>query len=238
MAVTALDIIKRSLRLLGVKGAGEKLDSSEANDAFLALNSLVDSWNNESLMIYNLELVTHVLTPGTGAYTIGPGATINTTRPQNIKSAYINDGNADWPIIIINDEQFNRIWDKTTQSSYPEYLYYRSDYPTGTIEVWPVPSAAHTLNLSVWNQLTAFASTAAEVSLPPGYQRALEFNLALEIAPEYGANPSPIVGSTAVQSKSKIKAINSKQTPILKTPMRFLANNRGFSYNMRGLLNA
>ena len=238
MAVTVLDMIKRSLRLLGVKGAGENLSSEEANDGFQALNSLVDSWNNESLMIYNLELITHTMVPGTGDYTIGPGATINVTRPQNIQSAYINDGDADWPIIIIKDEQFNRIWDKDTQSSYPEYLYYRSDYPTGTIEVWPIPSAAHTLNLSVWNQLTAFASTVTTISLPPGYQRALEYNLAMEIAPEYGANPSNVVGSISVQSKSKIKAINSKQTPILKTPMKFLANNKGFSYNLRGLFNA
>ena len=238
MAVTALDMIKRSLRLLGVKGAGEQLSSEEANDAFLALNSLVDSWNNESLMIYNLELITHTLVAGTGAYTIGPSATINTTRPQNIKSAYINDGTTDWPMTIINDSQYNRIWNKTTQSTYPEYLYYRSDFPTGTLEVWPVPSSAHTLTLSVWNQLTAFASTSTTVSLPPGYQRALEFNLALEIAPEYGANPSAVVGSIAVQSKSKIKAINSKQTPILKSPLGFLTGNKGFDYNLRGLFNA
>jgi len=235
---TVLDRINRSLRLLGVKAAGESATTEEANDAFEALNAMVDSWNNESLMIYNLETVTHTLVPGTGDYTIGASGTINTTRPQRIESAYISDNNSDWQMTIVKDEQYSRIWQKTTQASYPTYLYYKSDYPLGTIKLWPVPSSANTLNLNVWNQIGAFASTATTVALPPGYARMIDYNLALEIAPEYGIEPSPTVQRIANDSKSRIKIVNSKNAPVLRSPMRFLGSGGGGDENIRSYFNA
>ena len=235
---TVLDRINRALRLLGVKASGEEATQEEANDAFEALNSMIDSWNNESLMIYNLETVSHTLVPGTGDYTIGTGGTINTTRPQRIESAYINDNNSDWPIAIIKNEEYSRIWQKTTQASYPSYLYYQSDFPLGTIKLWPVPSSANTLNLNVWNQIAAFASTASTVSLPPGYTRMMDYNLAVELAPEYLVEPSMTIQKIANDSKSRIKIVNSKNAPTLRSPMRNLGSGGSGDVNIRSYFNA
>jgi len=44
MATTARDVINRSLRILGVLASGEAATASEANDALVALNSMIDSW--------------------------------------------------------------------------------------------------------------------------------------------------------------------------------------------------
>jgi len=235
---TVLDRINRSLRLLGVKAAGESATQEEANDAFEALNGMVASWNNESLMIYNLETVTHTLVSGTGDYTIGASGTINVTRPQRIESAYIDDNNSSWPLAMVNNEQYGRIWQKTTESSYPSYLYYESSFPLGTIKLWPVPSSANTLNLNVYNQIDAFASTATTISLPPGYERMIDYNLAVEIAPEYGVEPSPTIQNIAIDSKSRIKILNSKNIPVLRSPMRFLGSGGGGDVNIRSYFNA
>lgn len=235
---TALEVIKRSLRLDGVYAPGENLASADANDAFTALNAMVDAWNNESLMIFNLELVTHTLVSGQLSYTIGSGGDIDVTRPQRIETAYINDGNTDWPMIVIKDEQYARIWDKTTQSSYPQYIYYRSSYPLGEIILWPSPDSTHTLNLSVWNQLTQFTNINTELSFPPGYLNALTYGLAVDIAPEYGKEASPTVQARAVKYMSYIKRINQKNIPVLRSPMRFIEDNRGYYGSLRGLFNA
>jgi len=233
---TTLDLIKTSLRLLSVKAAGENLEPEEANDAFDALNRMIAGWNNQSQLIFNQTEITHTLVPGTGSYTIGPSATINTVRPQNIKQAFINDGTTDWAIEVVNSETWYDIWDKTTQSSYPQYMYYDSDFTTGTIHLWPVPSSAHTLHMVVWDQLAAFASTASTVTLPPGYEEVIVYNLAVRIAPEYGKEPSPTVSKIATDSMSWLKKINMKNIPKNRSAMRFLGTssqgNNGF---LRGL---
>jgi hypothetical protein len=55
----------------------------------------------------------------------------------------------------------------------------------------PVPSAADTLVLYTWQQLSRFAATSDTFDLPPGYARAIRYNLALELAPEYGFRFQP-----------------------------------------------
>lgn len=226
---TARDIIKRSLRLLGVYSPGESLSDDSASDGLLVLNSMLDSWNSQSLLIYNIAKVTHTLVSGTGSYTIGSGGDIDTTRPQRVENAYITDSNSqDYHVdILFSDEQYSKIGDKTTQSSYPCYLYYRAAFPLGTILLWPVPDTANTLTLSVWNQISAIANLSTDVALPPGYQRAIEYNLALELADEYGSQPSGVVTRKAMESLSNIKTINSKEVPILK---------RDFTFSRRGPL--
>ena len=46
--------------------------------------------------------------------------------------------------------------------------------------------------------------------LPPGYERALRYALAVELAPEFGKTPSPIVLSTAAESFGLIKSRNAQ----------------------------
>jgi hypothetical protein len=82
--------------------------------------------------------------------------------------------------------------------------------PVSTLFLWRVPSKALTLELGVWAELTAFtADLAAQIALPPGYERALLYNLALEFAPKFeGAEVSELVARTAPESKAAIKRVN------------------------------
>ena len=68
--------------------------------------------------------------------------------------------------------------------------------------------AVNTLVLDSWKPLSTLAALTTSLSLPPGYERALRYALALELAPEYGRQVSEIVMAAAVESKAAIKRMN------------------------------
>lgn len=224
---TARDVIKRSYRLLAVKAAGESLTGDEGIEALEVLNSILDYFNTQRLMIPAMTKVTHTLVPSTGTYTIGSGATINTTRPQKVESAYITDSNSyDHVMTLVDNKYYSEWYDKTEESDYPDYLYYEPSITTGTIYLLPVPSAAHTLNLQVWSQLTSIANLSTTFSFPPGYQAMVEFNLAEWLAPEFGVKPPALVSQKARETLKWVKTINMRDGP------RYKCRVPGRGYNL------
>lgn len=226
---TALDIINRAMRLLGVAAAGESLSAAEASDGLTALNQMLDSWGAERLSVYHRSSDSHTLVAGTGTYTIGSGATINTTRPVKIESALIREDDIDDPVTIVDGSRFDWISDKSSEGR-PDRLYYDADYPTGTINLHPVPDKAYTLLLYSHKPLTSFASTATSVSLPPGYERALAYNLAVEMAPEFGKEAPATVVMVAAHAKNTFRRNNAPR-PVMDTDAGLVS--RGIAYDYR-----
>jgi hypothetical protein len=52
---SAADQINRALRLLGVLAEGETPSASVSQDALMALNQMIDSWNTERLSIFSTQ---------------------------------------------------------------------------------------------------------------------------------------------------------------------------------------
>ena len=88
-------------------------------------------------------------------------------------------------------------------------MCYEPTYPQGTLHVWTVPQQANTLGLMPWVPLTRLQSLDTEVTFPPGYERWLRHALAVEVAPEYGREPSLIVVANLAQSIAAIKRTNT-----------------------------
>jgi hypothetical protein len=214
---TANDMISRALRLIGVLGQGRRtLDATEASDGLDALNTMMDSWSIDRSMIFQLLTQTHTLTAGTADYSIGTGGTINTTRPVKIDQAFIRDNaNYDYPVEIINKTAYDSIALKSTRTR-SRYLYYDEIYPLAFIRLIYTPSnSTDVLHFTSWKQLQQFSLGTTELDLPPGYQRAIEFNLALELQPEYpGSLIDPRTAQIAQKSLANIIQINQK-APVL-----------------------
>jgi hypothetical protein len=200
--------------LIGVLSEGETATASQLQDGLASLNDMMSSWSTENLIIFQSVREEFSLVPGTGSYTMGVGGVFNTSRPLEIEIATIEDQSStptlEIPLEIINLEQRAMIAQKDTQSTFPTQLYVEYENPLAVLYPWPVPSAAHKLVLYSRKPLTAFASANTVISLPPGYERALRFNLAPEIAPEYGRVVSNDVLTIASESKANIKRINKK----------------------------
>lgn len=214
---TAQDVIEAAMRDIGALASGEDPSSDETADVLEALNNLIDSWNTDGLTLYAEADVSHTLVANDGSYTIAAsGADITATRPVRILRAYVRDSNIDYPLEIISKEAYDLIPDKTTTSTNPEYLYYEPSYANGTIKLWPVPTDTNSLVMTVQTQLSSFATAATSFAMPPGYQRALQKNLGIEIAPMFEKEPSAALVKAARDSLAMIKRLNHK-TPRMET---------------------
>jgi hypothetical protein len=223
---TARTIVTDAQKLLGVWEKGSSLDATEGADGLRKLNGLIETLNNEYLMIYQTVQRTHALTAGTAQYTIGSGGTISTTRPLRIDSAYTRDSSSiDHPITIINNQEWSEISYKPVGNTYPTVLYYRPNYPLGAVNLYPEPSSGLTLYMECWDQIASFATIDTSASLPPAYEYMLTYNLAVVWSPDFEVDPKPIVVSEAQRSKAAIKDTNNTRIPILKTPF---TRRRGF----------
>lgn len=211
---TATGIITRAMRLIGAIGKGETADDDEAQDGLTALNSMLDAWQIERLAVYQIVQNSHTWAASASSRTIGQSGSPNFSvqRPVRIDSAFIRDSNSqDYPLILLSDRtQYDSIAVKTTEANLPNWLFYDPAYPNGTLYLYPVPSVQVTLRLNTWQTLQSFSALTTELALPPGYERAIVYNLAIEMAPEYGAGTKidPQVMLIAVQSKAAIKTIN------------------------------
>lgn len=206
--MTALDIIKSSLRLIRVLAAGETPSADEAQGALSILNWMLDEWSNEGLMCFRQVDTTHSTVSGTASYTIGTGATWDTTRPIRIDRAFVRDGTIDYPLEMMPGAEYQQIREKT-YSSLPRCLYYLPSVTTGSVNLWPVPDAVYTIGISRRMPFTQFLSVSADVELPPGYAQALRYALAVELAPEYG-KPFVEFLQQAIDKKAILKRTNSE----------------------------
>ena len=206
---TALDIINSSLRLLQVASPDVVLTAAEANDALDALNLMLDGWSNESMMLHHIVQESFALTPGQAAYTIGQGGQLSTDRPISIESATISISGADYAVQPMAFDDWAVIRLKSLQA-YPNYMYLDATYPLGTLNFYPVPIAASTLTLYSRKPFTQFSSLTASFSLPPGYARAMKYQLAIELAPEYQTSAGQDVAGLAMSAKAGIKRTNNR----------------------------
>lgn len=210
MSTSAYDIIVRALRLNGIIGSLDTPDAQDANDAFNSLNMMLEQWSIEDLMCYQFDNNIFNTVINQASYTIGEsGCDWTAVRPNEITSAFVRVGQIDYPLQIMSNEEYYGVSMKTLQSV-PRGLYYQPEFPKGLVFLYPVPQIVYPIGITNTLQFTAFTGLDQTVSLPPGYLKALIWNLAVEIAPEYGKQIEPITLKKAIEAKAIIKSKNTK----------------------------
>lgn len=223
----ALDLIKSAMRLIGVIASGETPGANESNDALGVLNDMLDAWALENLIVYRNENDTFNLVPGQQSYTIGAGGNWAVTRPVSIEQAFVTYQGVDFMMRPpLTTDEWNRIALKGQQQPVPTHIYYVGTYPLGVVNIWPVPSQALPITLSLNMQFGALASTAATIALPPGYLKLLRYSLAAELAPEFGVQASPQVLETLRDIRGNVKAAN-RQQPVARFDPAIAASGGG-----------
>jgi len=226
MATTVKQVIKRSLRLIQAIDAHNEPGGDEVNDALFALNGLLASWVTAKFVPYTTDRTTHTLTPGTAAYTIGPSGDINITRPSLIDSITLTRSGIDYEIRIVSRTDYNREPKKDTQGL-PFICWFEPGLTTGTLTLWPVPDSADTLTIDYQAPISAYTSADSDLNLPPEFDEALTYNLAVSLAAEYGVEASPTVHGRAADLLRKLKRHHSQPT---ETANANMLKSRGRSF--------
>ncbi len=208
---TANAVINPALKLLGVTTQGETPSASESADALAALNAMLDNWSTERLNIFFVYNFTGAIASGTNNYTIAASATWNTPRPIRIVGASIILSSLTHPMEIVDVAGWASIKEKGTLANVPTKIYYDQAAPTGKIYLWPTPNTISTIDLWLYSALTQFSDLVMNVDFGSGYLRALIYNLAVEVAPQFGSVLRPEVIQVAAESKAAIRMLNAAE---------------------------
>lgn len=196
------DLIRSSLRLIGAISSSETPASDETMDALEALNLLLSSWGASRFLSKNTQTITHTLT-GAASYAIGSGGDINATNPTEIYTAKYTNGGLDYTLKVIDFVDYEQISVKNI-SSIPEFIALKPDYPLSTIYLYPTATGGTLTINAVTPKTDLDTDTNLSNTYPPEWIRALKYNLAVEIAPEYGVTVSPEIAALARESKDII----------------------------------
>jgi hypothetical protein len=231
MTTSAGDQINGALRLLGVLAEGETPTAAMSNDGLTSLNQMIDSWNIEKLMIFNTQDQVFNWPADEIKHTLGPSGDFVGNRPILIDdSTYYRDPstNVSFGIKIINQQQYDGIAVKTVTSTYPQVMWINMEYPDISMTIYPKPTRTLEWHFISADELTQPALLATNLYFPPGYLRAFKYNLACEIAPEYGIEPSRTVNRIAMTSKRNLKRINNPDD-IMSLPYSLVATRQRFN---------
>lgn len=228
---TAGDIINGALRLIGQLAEGEAPSAETAADALSAMNQMIDSWNTESLSVFATFTQQFTWPSGQATRTLGPTGDFVGSRPVLLLDStyFLQPGTGiSYAIGIVNEEQYNSIALKGATSTFPQVLFAEPTYPNTRLTVYPVPTMALTWFFVSQQELTQPATLDTVLANPPGYLRAFRFNLACELAAEFGVEPSPQVQRVAMTAKRDLKRINAAKD-IMSLPGELVSSNPRFN---------
>jgi hypothetical protein len=210
---TIRELINGAGRLIGIIQQNEAMEGDNLNVALYSLNHMIESWSNNRLMTFSLREMEFPLT-GQESYTLGPGGDWNTERPMKIQHAYArlqpsSPQQLDIAMQPLTVDQYAGIAVKHTPSTFPFAYYDDCNYPLRTITLFPIPTGPANIVLWLREPLADLTNIDADVNYPPGYERAFRFNLAVELAAEFGKSCAPEVIAKAEAAILQIERLNS-----------------------------
>lgn len=227
---TAGDQINRSLRLLGVLAEGETSSASVSQDALMALNQMIDSWNTERLSVFSTQDQVFTWPSSILSRTLGPTGDFVGNRPVLLDDAtyFKASSGVSYGIKFINQQQYNGIAVKNVTSTFPQVMFINMTFPDIEMYVYPRPTQDLEWHFISVEELNNPATLATVLYYPPGYLRAFTYNLAMEFAPEFGVEPSQQVQRIAMTSKRDLKRINNPDD-VMALPYALVANRQRFN---------
>lgn len=228
---TAGDIINGSLRLLGVLAEGETPSADTSQDALRAMNQMIDSWNTERLSVFSTQDQIFTWPSGELSRTLGPTGNFVGNRPVLLEDStyFLDPGTGvSYGIKFINQQQYNGIAVKTVTSTFPQVIFVNNTYPDVEMYVYPRPTRDLEWHFISVEELTQPATLNTNLTFPPGYLRAFRYNLACELAPEFGVEPSGQVQRLAMASKRNLKRINNPDD-IMSMPYSIVATRQRYN---------
>jgi len=184
-------LIAGALRIAGAISQGETPSATLYTETAEALNMFVKALQADGMPVWAIKKYAITLTTSTADYTIGAGSTVNTPKPLKVIQAFLHNttSSIDTPLRIVTRSEYELLGNKTTTGT-PVQIFYEPQLHTGTLHVYPVPTATvasgNTLSIIYQRPFEDFDATADEPDFPQEYYDCIKFGLADRIAPEHG----------------------------------------------------
>ena len=203
----------------GAVSTGQTLSGTGITAGTTITQMLTGAGNNVN------EAGTYTVNISQTAGTSGSPITINLyyQRPLTINSAFVRintnsngmpvlNGGLDYPVAILNVEDYEMIGLKTLNGPWPKALYYQPSETLGNIYVWPNPAQGE-MHIFADNIFSRFTTLYDSIILPQGYSMALRWCLAERLLPMYGKVnqvSNALIQGYAAQAKSTLKRTNMR----------------------------
>jgi hypothetical protein len=185
---TAIDLIQDARALLGIHTEEEPMDENESEMGRRILTKMLKAWEADGVGATLLTEGSLTLVSSQASYLFGAGGDF-TTVPFEIVSARIYR-TSDIPMWRLSREEYQRIPNKTA-TGYPTQFFYDRQRDNGSLYVWPTPdSSAGTFKFTYRRRIMDIDANADNFDLPPEWEEAITYNLAMRLQPTYGLSSS------------------------------------------------
>lgn len=196
---------------------GQGISPSEQAEGIAELNSMIDGFKMEDLLIPGYQRTLQNMAIGQKSYSVGPGQDFNIERAERIgRAGFIigtDPNTAEIPMaVLLTYETYAQYVAKNVGSSIPLAIYYEPFAPTqdgnvfGQAIVWPVPTVVSMIAIYTPTWVQGFSSAEDPVLVPHGWIEMLKYALAVKIHELYPEKPwDPAIPVRAEALKSRVK---------------------------------
>jgi hypothetical protein len=218
LTLTASEIIDKAFHILGKASEGEALTARMYSDGKSSLNLLLKTWEAQPHLWTQTE-GTLTLVASQAAYVLSD------PKPMRVISVRrLNDG-IETPMNEMARQEYFDQPNKTASASTPVSFYYDPQATSGTLYLWPAPSAAavadFTINYTYWRRLSDVVNSNDAPDIPQEWLEALAWNLASALETEYPVNDSRLankIDARAAGLYATLKAFDNEPASLFMMP--------------------
>lgn len=211
------EIVTKAFHILGKAAEGEAMTPRMLSDGTSSLNLLIKTWGAMDHLWTETE-GTLALIASQAAYTISP-------KPMRILAMRRRQNGIDTPMDPMARQDYFDQPNKTQSPSVPTSFYYDPQQATGTLYLWPAPSAQsttqYTINYTYLRRMADMDASNNDLDMPQEWLEAVVWNLANRLETEYPVNnPTRAVKIERIAASlfANLKAWDNEPTSLFLQP--------------------
>lgn len=210
-------IIDEAFDLCGIGSEGEAISADQYARAKRSLNLIIKTFGtNEHLWLRTERTLTLIAGQADYSLTPKPMRVIDVRRRLTV-------GEIDTPLTEWARSQYLEQSNKAIESI-PVAFYYDPQRDTGTLYLWPTPSAQTAtqmdIRLTYLRRMDDFDNSNDEADMPQEWLQTLSYALAAELALKYGINPQlrAEIAQRAAMLKADLEAFDTEPASMFLQP--------------------
>ena len=195
---------------------GQTPSPDVSTEALNVSNEILGSWSHEGLLVPTHAVTSFSLTAGTSSYTLGAGATWNTSGLAiKVKGALASLGNFQGGVQVMPMGKFEAsIQNGLGRTAVlPSKMGIDKSAPTRNVMVWPIPnSSSATILLTYWLPLALLVNLTDTLSFAePAFELALRNELTNRMANSFRSPVTEAMAAAAQSSKAALATVDPSE---------------------------